>query len=314
MNSSSSAESGPLSSSRPPCRAGGGGGATGGSGGAAAGRGPPRSRPGSPLLLAEPAELGAVLLVVRLELDQHLEDRGGLVEAAAREVGLDHLRVGLRHQHVVPRLPVELDELGQAADVGGVALDDLLEERRSAVDLPPLHELVHRGLQVLEGLVVAALGEVHLAELQARLLVGGVALEQALEHLARSSGRFAPRQASREPQRHLAVGGGGPPRLLQVLDRPRVVLLDEAHAGVGGEQARAAGPGAEGLLDELQRLGEVALLDELLGDGHVLARGLLRVALPGVELGQADADLHVRRVHLGQLPEDLPRLALLARA
>ena len=194
----------------------------------------------------------------------------------------------------------------------GLLLDDLLEERRPAVDLPALHELVHRRLQLLEGLVVAALGEVHLAELQAGLLVGGIALEQALEHLARVVGPLRAEAGLREPQRHLAVGGVGPPRLLQALDGPRVVLLDEAHAGVGDEQARAAGPGAEGLLDELQRLGEVALLDELLGDGHVLARGLLRVALPGVELGEADADLHVRRVHLGQPPQDLPRLALLA--
>jgi len=158
--------------------------------------------------------------------------------------------------------------------VGGVLLDDLQEERRPAVDLPPLHELVHRRLQVVEGLVVAALREVHLAELQARFLVGGVALDQALEHPRASSGRFRAEKGLRQAERHLAVGGFGPPRLLEMLDRPREVLLDEVDVGRGGEQKRAAGPGAEGLVDELQRLGEVALLDELLGDGHVFAAAL----------------------------------------
>ena len=76
-----------------------------------------------------------MLLVVRLQLDQHLEDRGRLLEPSAREVRLDHLRVGLRDQGVVARQAVQLDELAQAPDVLRVALDDLLEEGRPAVDL-----------------------------------------------------------------------------------------------------------------------------------------------------------------------------------
>ena len=261
------------------------------------------------LLLAEPAELRAVLVVVRLELHQHLEDGGGVVEAARGEVRLDHLRVGLRHQRVVARLAVELDQLAQAADVGGVALDDLLEDRGAAVDLAALHELVHGRQDLLEGLVVAPLGQVHLPELQARVLVRGVSLEQGLEDRAGVVRPLRAEAGLREPQRHLAVGGGGPPRLLEVLDRAREVLLDEVDAGRGREEAWAARPRAQGLLDELQRLGQVALLDQLLGDGHVLVGGLLQVAVARVELRQADADLHVRGVDLGHAAQDVARVA-----
>ena len=151
------------------------------------------------LLLAEPAQLRAVLLVVRLELNEHLENGRGLVEPALGEVGLDHRRVGLGHQHVVPGDPVELDELGQAPDVRGVALDDLLEEGGRAVDLPALDELVDRGLELVEGLVVAALGQVHLPELLPGLLVLRVALEQALEDAPGVVGAFRAEVGLREP-------------------------------------------------------------------------------------------------------------------
>ena len=311
MNSSSSADSGPLSSmpAGPPARS---------RGLEAHGQGGNRrplevhleaARGLASLLLAEPAELRSVLVVVRLELHQHLEDRGGLVEAPRREVRLDHRRVGLRHQRVVARLAVELDQLAQAADVGGVALDDLLEDPGAAVDLAALHELVHGRQDLLEGLVVAPLGEVHVPELQARVLVRGVSLEQGLEDLPGVVRPLRAEAGLREPERHVAVGGGGPPRLLEVLDRAGEVLLDEVDAGRGREQTRAARPRAQGLLDELERLGQVALLDQLLGDGHVLVGGLLQVAVARVELRQADADLHVRGVDLGHATQDVARVA-----
>ena len=201
MNSWSSAESGPLSSmpAGPPARRGGSRLDGQRREPAACSRStskPPAGWP--PCCSRSQRSFDAVLVVVRLELHQHLEDRGGLVEAARREVGLDHLRVGLRHQRVVARLAVELDQLGQAADVGGVALDDLLEDRGAAVDLAALHELVHGRQDLLEGLVVAPLGEVHLPELQARVLVRGVSLEQGLE--------------DRRGRRRAASSRGRPPR------------------------------------------------------------------------------------------------------
>ena len=220
MNSWSSAESGP-DSSMPAGRAGLAGAAKASGGplafAAPAGTGRPRSwrRGADALLLAQPLQLGAVLLVVGLELDQHVEDRGRLLEAARGHVGLDHLAVGLGHQHVVLRLAVELDQLGQALEVLRVALHDLLQQSGGAVDLAPLHQLVDHRQQLVERLVVASLGEVDLAELLARVLVARVALQQRLEHAARvvaaGGSRGRPRPAAAR-SRGRPASRGAPPR------------------------------------------------------------------------------------------------------
>ena len=188
-------------------------------------------------------------------------------------------------------------------------MDDLLEQGGGAVDLASLDQPVHRGQHLVEGLVRAALGEVDVPELLARVLVGRVPLEQPLEDPARLLRPLRAEEGLGEAQRDLAVGRVRPPRFLEVLDRAREVLLHEVDARRGGEQLGPAGPGAKRLLDELRGLGEVALLHELVGDRHVLAGRLLLVALPGVELGEADPDLHVRGVHLGHLAQDVARLA-----
>ena len=64
-------------------------------------------------LLADPLELAPVLLVVGLELDEQLEDRGGLLHLLPGEVGLDHLRVGLDDHGLVAGLAVELHQLAR---------------------------------------------------------------------------------------------------------------------------------------------------------------------------------------------------------
>ena len=311
MNSWSSTESGPLSSS-----AGGPDGATGagtcGGGGAAAGDAwKSRSNAPRPCCSRSQLELRAVLLVVRLELHEDLEDRGRLVEAALRQVRLHHLRVGLGDEAVVARLAVELDQLREAADVRRALLDDLLQERGGAVDLPALDELVDRREQLVERLVEAALGEEHLPDLLAGLEVGGVLLQQRLEHLARVVPSARAEARLGEAERDLPVARRGAARLVEEPDRLVVVLLDDVDAGRRGEQARAARHAAQRLLEQLQRLREEALLDELVGDRAVLARRLLRAALARVQLGEPDAHLHVRGVDVRHAAEDLACVAQL---
>jgi hypothetical protein len=261
------------------------------------------------LLLAQPAQLRAVLLVVGLELHQHLEDGGGLVQAALREVGLDHLRVGLRDEHVVPRLAVELDELREGAHVLRVLLDDLLEQGGAAVDLAFFDELVDRGKQLVVRFVEAALREAHLSELLAGLDVGRVALEESFEHTARVGPAAGAEAGLGEAKRGLAVVGRGAARLLQVGHRLREVLLDEVDARGGGEQPRAAGDRLPRLVEHGQGLGEEALLHELVGDRAVLASRLLAVALARVEIGETDADLQVGGIDVRHPLQDLARLA-----
>ena len=263
------------------------------------------------LLLAQPSQLRPVLLVVRLELHEHLEDRRGLVEAAVAEVRLDHQRVRLCDQHVVARLAVELDELREAANVRRIPLNDLLQQRRAAIDLPPLDELVHGGEQLVVRLVEPALGEVHLAELLARLEVGGILLQQRLEHPARLVAAARTETRLREPQRDVAVGRCRAARLIEEAHRLREVLLDDVHPRGRGEEARAARHAAQGLVEQLQGLGEQALLDELVGDRAVLAGRLVGGALARVELGEPDPHLHVRWVDVGHAAQDLAGLAQL---
>ena len=178
-----------------------------------------------------------------------------------------------------------------------------------ALDLAPLRELVDHGLEVVERLVEAAVGEVDLPELQPRVLVVRVALQQRLEHLARVRGAPRAEVGLGEPQRDLAVGGGGAARLLEQLDRARVVLLHDVDVGRHREQLGEARPRAQRLVDELQRLGRLALLQQLVRDRDVLAGGLLLVALARVEVGEQALDLEVRRIQLGQPAQHLLRLA-----
>jgi hypothetical protein len=264
---------------------------------------------GASLLVLEPAQLRAVLLVVRLELHQHLEDRGRLVVAAGRHVGLDHLAVGLGHEHVVLHRAVELDQLGERLGVLRVALHDLLQQRGPALDLALVRQLVDDGLQAGERVVEAAVGEIDLPELQPRVLVARVALQQRLEHLARVRGAPRAEVGLGELQRDLAVRGSGPARLLQQLDRARVVLLHDVDVGRHREQPREARPRAQRLVDELQRLGRLALLQQLVRDRDVLARRLLLVALARVEVREHALHLEVRRVELGEATQHLLRLA-----
>ena len=219
-------------------------------------------------------------------------------------------RVGLRHQRVVARLAVELDQLAPGCgcargcagrSAGGARRRGRSGGARRACPRPAGAARRPRRSGPRRGTPARAAG--------ARPRPRGRAASRRLEDRAGVVRPLRAEAGLREPQRHLAVGGGGPPRLLEVLDRAGEVLLDEVDAGRGREQARAARPRAQGLLDELERLGEVALLDQLLGDGHVLVRRLLQVAVARVELRQADADLHVRGVDLGHPPQDVARLA-----
>ena len=82
-----------------------------------------------------------------------------------------------------------------------------------------------------------------------------------------SSGRARAEAGLREPQRRSRGRPGAARRASsRQLDRARVVLLDDVDARRGREQPRAARPRAQRLLEQLQRLGEQALLDQLVGD------------------------------------------------
>ena len=199
MNSSSSADSGPLSS-RPAGRrrAAAGSRLTGRRRGRRASRSPSRSRPGlASLLLAEPAELrcGAGRCAARAapaSRGSRRPGRGRPPRGTPRPS-----RVGLRHQRVVARLAVELDQLAQAADVGGVALDDLLEDRRPrgrsggaprACPRPAGPARRPRRSAPRRGTRARAAG--------ARPRPRGPAASRASRTFRASSGRFEPRQAS----------------------------------------------------------------------------------------------------------------------
>ncbi len=234
MNSWSSGVSGPLSSSPDESlrrssspRAVDGGAEEGGCNGAGLGPGQVDVEGD---LLPQPLELALVLLVVRLELHQRLEDAGGLLPLLGGEVGLDELRVGLGDERVVLGLAIELDELRQAPDVAGIALHDLLQQGRATVDLATLDEPLDRRHHAIERLVVAPFRQVDAAELLAGFLVVGIANQQRLERGARVVGSLRAETRLGEPQRDLPVVRRRTRRLPEQVDGARVVLLHQVDA------------------------------------------------------------------------------------
>jgi hypothetical protein len=73
----------------------------------------------------------------------------------------------------------------------------------------------------------------------------------------------------------------------------REVLLDDVGARQLGAQLAGGRVDLEALLEDLHRLGQVALLVELVGDGDHLLDRLARVALARVQVGQLAAHLEV---------------------
>jgi hypothetical protein len=211
-----------------------------------------------------------VLRVLRIARDQRLQDLRGLRELAGVDVRLGQLAERRGGRGLLLPLLVHLAQAGQARRVSRVALDDLLQEGGRLVRLAPVDVPLDRRTELLERLVELVLLQEHAAHLQAALVVVRRQLEQApadglgLLDLPRAEVRLA--QAGQD----LRILRRLPHRLLEVVHRAVVVLLDEVHARQLLAELQAGGIDLEPLLQDLQRLRQVALLVELLGDRDVL--------------------------------------------
>ncbi len=267
-------------------------------------RGPGRALGGMDLRPHE-VELGAVLLVVGLHRDQDLEDRGGLFELPVADVGLGELGIGGHHRPVVLEHPVDLDQLVQGPDVGGVLLRELLHDRSRLLALPPAEQGVHRRQQLVVRPIDLAPKEVDPAHLDPGVLILWVRLEQLAEDGLGLVDLVAAEVCLAEARQKLGVPGGGANRLLEVAGRLVVVLLEQVDTSQLVAQPGARGVQLEPLLEDLERFREVPLLVELLGDGNVLLHGLGLVPVAGVEVGQLAADLQITGIDIDDLLEDV---------
>ena len=250
-----------------------------------------------------------MLLVLGLEPLQDLEDRSGLVHLALVDVGLGELRIGEDDRAVLAQEPVDLDQLVEALDVGGIPLDHLLEEDRRPLALLAFHEALDDGEELLVGLVELALEQVHPAHLGASLLVVGLALQEAFEDALGLGDALGPEIGLAQPGHGLGVVRGPVGGVLEALDGLLVVLLDDVDPGQLAAQPHALGVDPQALLQDLEGLGQVALPVQLVRDRDVLLDRLLRVAVAGVEVGELAPHLEVGRIDVRHLLEGVARLA-----
>jgi hypothetical protein len=252
-------------------------------------------------------QLGLVLGVLGLHLHEDLQHRHGLLGLSPLQVGLGELGVGGDDEGVVLLNPVDLDQLEQALDVVRVPLLQLLEQRDGAPRLLALEVALGDRRELVEGSVQVPLGEIEPPHLDAVLLVPRVDVHEPAEDPLRVVDPLAPQVRFPELGQDGRILGGLGARFLQEAHSLVEVLLGDVDLRELEAQLGAGLIDLEALLEDLHRLGQVALLVELVGDGGVDPDRLGLLAHPHVQLGQATLELQVGGVDVHHLAEDVGR-------
>ena len=262
-----------------------------------------------PLLAAYEVELAAVLRVGRIEPDQLLENPGCLGVSLLRDVRLGELHVGRDDERLLAQRHVDIPELEQRLDVPGLTLEDLGQDGGGAIALAPLDEPVGDHREGFVGSISLTLHEEEATELGAGIGVLRVPLDESLEDGLGFGQPLASEVGFAEPREHLPLGIASLGRLLEVDDGLVPALLDEMDPTDLHAQNFTRRSDLQTLLENLESLGHVALLVQLLGDSDVFLDGSRRIAIAQIEVGEAAADLEVRGIDVADALRGLAGLA-----
>ena len=193
-----------------------------------------------------------------------------------------------------------------------IAVQNLLEVGDCLFSFFSSNEAVHRRHQNFERPIAVPLADRQLRQTARVIRVIGLELGETSEQGFGLGGPTRAHIGFAEAREQLDISRVLLPHLLEQLNGLVVMPLKDGRLSQLGPQQSTGVVDAEALFHDLDRLRHQPLVDELIGDAHVLGDRLLDLAFPLQKLGELVADFQVGRIDLGELLEDFGSLPFVA--